>query len=120
MEGLKIAQEDLLFNVATAYYNVLKAQKILSLAQVEVERLEKHQKASESRFNVGEVTKTVVLRSQAELSRGKADLVRAEADLNTARDQLILLAKLQEDFEVSDPPAPSVPPGTEVELIQQA
>lgn len=120
MEDLKVAQEELLFNVATAYYNVLKAQKNLSLSQVEVERLEKHQKDSESRFKVGEVTKTIVLRSQAELSRAKADLVRAEADLKTARDQLILLAKLPGDFEVSDPPAAFLPPGDEQALIQLA
>lgn len=119
-EALRAAQEDLLFNVATAYYNVLKAKKNQAIAQVEVERLERHLKASQSRFNVGEVTKTIVLRSQAELSRARADLVRSETELRTNRDQLALQAKLQEDFEVSDPPAPSVPPGTEEELIQQA
>jgi TolC family type I secretion outer membrane protein len=120
MEDLRVAQEELLFNAATAYYNVLKAQKSLSLSRVEVARLEKHQKDSESRFKVGEVTKTIVLRSQAELSRAKADLVRAEADLKTARDQLILLAKLPDDFEVSDPPAAFLPPGDEPTLIQLA
>ena len=120
MEDLKITQEELLFNVATAYYNVLKAQKNLSLTQVEVERLEKHRKASESRFNVGEGTKTIVLRTQAELSGAKADLARAEAGLKTARDQLILLAKLPGDFVVSDPPAPFLPPGDEQALIQLA
>jgi outer membrane protein len=119
-EELRAVQENLLFDVATAYYNVLKAQKILSLAQVEVERLERHLKASESRFNVGEVTKTVVLRAQAELSRAKADRVRAEAELKTARDQLILLAKLPRDFEVSDPPSPFLQPGTETDLMQLA
>jgi outer membrane protein len=120
MEDLKVTQEELLFNVATAYYSVLKAQKNLSFSQVEVERLEKHQKDSESRFKVGEVTKTIVLRSQAELSRAKADLVRAEADLKTVRDQLILLAKLSDDFEVSDPSAAFLPPGDEQALIQLA
>ncbi len=119
-EDLKMTQEELLFNVATAYYNVLKAQKNLSLSQVEVERLGKHQKASESRFKVGEVTKTIVLRSQAELSRAKADLARAESDLKTARDQLILLAKLPGDFEVSDPPDAFLPSGDEQALIQLA
>jgi outer membrane protein len=120
MEELKVAQEDLLFKVATAYYNLLKAQKNRSLAQVEVERLERHQKASESRFKVGEVTKTIVLRAQAELSRARADLARATAELKTARDQLILLAKLPADFEASDPPAPFLPPGDEQALTQLA
>jgi TolC family type I secretion outer membrane protein len=119
-EDFKIAQEELLFDVATAYYNVLKAQKNLSLSRVEVERLEKHQKDSESRFKVGEVTKTIVLRSQAELSRARADLVRAEAALKTARDQLVLLAKLPGDFEVMDPKAAFLPSGDEQVLIQLA
>jgi outer membrane protein len=117
VEQLKIAQEDLLFNVATVFYNVLKARKNLTLAQVEVERLEKHLKASESRFDVGEVTKTVVLRAQAELSRARADLVRSGADLQTARDQLILFTKLPPDFDIVDPPTPFLPPGAEPDLI---
>jgi len=119
-EELRVVQENLLFDVATAYYNGLKAKKTLSLAQVEVERLERHQKASESRFNVGEVTKTVVLRAQAELSRARADLVRAEAEFKMAQDQLILLAKLPPDFDVLDPPVPFLPPRTETDLIQMA
>jgi outer membrane protein len=120
MEDLEVTQEELLLNVATAYYNVLKAQKGLSLSQVEVERLEKHQKNSESRFKVGEVTKAIVLRSLAELSRARADLARAEAALKTARDQLILLAKLPGDFETADPPAAFLPSGDEEALIRLA
>ncbi|MGH7275281.1 MAG: TolC family protein, partial [Nitrospiria bacterium] len=120
MEALRSTQEDLLFEVATAYYNVLKAKKNQAIAEVEVERLEKHLKASQSRFNVGEVTKTIVLRSQAELSGARAELVRAATEVKNARERLSLLAKLPADFEISDPPAPSAPPGTEEDLIQQA
>lgn len=119
-EELRVAEQDLLFDVATAYYNILKAEKNQAIALVEVERLERHLKASQSRLNVGEVTKTIVLRSQAELSRARADLVRAQTELKTARDQLVLLAKLPENFEVSEPPVPIVPGGSEEELIQQA
>ncbi len=117
---LRVTEEELLFEVATAYYDVLKARENRSIALFEVDRLIRHESASQKRFDVGEVTKTIVLRARAELSRARVDLARAEAELKNARDRLVLLAKLPQDFDLIESPEPLSPPGGEEALLEAA
>lgn len=99
---LDAAREEYLLNVAQAYYGVLKAAKNLEIADANVERLATYRDAAEKRLKVGEVTKTVLLRAEAELSGAQSDRMAVRNGLELARAQLKRIAAIQEDFEVAD------------------
>ncbi|HEY5497349.1 MAG TPA: TolC family protein, partial [Syntrophales bacterium] len=70
-------KEEYLMTVSTAYYEMLRAQKVLEIANATVERLTAYRKAAENRLKVGEVTKTVLLRADGELSGALSDQIKA-------------------------------------------
>lgn len=119
-EVLGSTKEDLLFQVASTFYNTLKAKKNVKIDEDDVKRLEEHRRNAEARYRVGEVTKDVLLRAEAELSAAKASLIRAGNDLQVAKDQLALLTKLSSDFDVDEPTAPVVPPQSSQEQLDTA
>ena len=100
----KTVNENYLLNVASAYYNILKAQKTLNIAQENLSRLEKHRDVAKIRYQVGEITKTVVLRAQAEVSQAQSDMIRATNILKIANANLIKLAGIEENFTVEAAP----------------
>ncbi len=105
-----LAEEALLFNVADAYYAVLKTGARLEAEQRNLARLAEHRRQAEIRFRVGEVTRAVLLRADAELAGGAAELLAAKQALAEARDRLGVLAKVPPDFEPVEPPLPREPP----------
>lgn len=110
--------EDYLLNVAESYYDVLKANKAVEIAMANVERLTKHRDAAQIRFRVGEVTKTAVLRAEAELSGAQSKLVESKNFLNLAKAVLARVAGIEGDFKLQE----SVPEGIEpleLNLLQQ-
>ena len=97
---LRAMREKYLFEVSSAYYDVLRAKSAVEIAKTSVERLAKHRDAAATRLKVGEVTKTALLRAQAELSGAQSELVKAENNLKLARAILARLAGLSDDYEL--------------------
>jgi outer membrane protein len=64
--------------VTNAYYDVLKAGRFVEISQANIVRLIKYRDAASTRLKIGEVTKTAVLRAEAELSGAQSDLVKSE------------------------------------------
>ena len=60
---------EVLFGVARAYYDVLRAQAQIGVAQDTLKLTQDELKQAQVRFRVGEVTKTDVLRAEAEAAR---------------------------------------------------
>lgn len=100
---LYAVREGYLLSVASAYYNVLKAQKALEIAMVNSERLAKHRDAAATRLKVGDVTKTDLLRAEAELSGSQADLVKADNNLKLTKAILARVVGLKDDYNVKEP-----------------
>jgi outer membrane protein len=96
-------KKDYLFSVATAYYDLLKNAKLVDIARANVDRLAKQRDAANVRLRVGEVTKTAVLRAEAELSGARSDLVKAENTLKFSKANLARIAGLEGDFSVKEP-----------------
>ena len=65
---LHAVKEEYLLSVSDAFYAVLRAKKALDIAKANVERLTKHRDAAAVMLKVGELTKTALLRAEAELS----------------------------------------------------
>lgn len=117
---LSLTMEDLLFEVADAYYEALKAQRNVEIEENDVERLEAHLRDAEKRFRVGEAIKTVVLRAQAELADAHARLIRARNDRETTKDRLSFLAEIEGPFSLAEPPSLTLSEKAEAEWIQTA
>lgn len=100
---LENIKEAYLFEVATAYYGILRTTKTLEISKADVNRLKQHKEAVKSRFDLGDVTKTAMIRADAELSGSKSILVRSENALHLARFALSRLVPLPMDYLISDP-----------------
>jgi len=97
-------RESYLLNIAVAYYDVMKAKKALDIAQSNLERLIKYRNAAEKRLKVGEVTKTVLLRAQGELSGAQSDAIKAINALELAKAVLARTVGIEGDFQLKEAP----------------
>jgi outer membrane protein len=103
-EDLFAARESYLLTVATSYYDVLKAMKLLEITNSNVERLTTQRNAARTRLRVGEVTKTTLLRAEGELSGALADQVRAKNLLEYTRANLARTVGIPADFTIKETP----------------
>ncbi len=99
---LKGVKAGYLMNVASSYYDVLNAKKTIEIAKVNLERLIGHRDAAQKRLAAGAVTKTTLLRAEAELAGSRADLIKAENDLRLARTILSEFVGIEADFRLMD------------------
>jgi outer membrane protein len=101
-EDLFAARESYLLTVATAYYDVMKAMKLVEIANSNVERLTTQRNAARTRLRVGEVTKTTLLRAEGELSGALADQVRTKNLLAFTRANLARTVGIPPDFTLRE------------------
>jgi outer membrane protein len=84
-EALRVLEQSVLLSAATIYMDYLRDSAIVAVNQSNVRVLEQTLKQTRDRFNVGEVTRTDVAQSEAQLAAGKTQLLTAEANLTTTR-----------------------------------
>lgn len=99
---LQAVKEAYLYNVASAYYDVLLAKKAVEIARSNFDRLTKHRDAAAIRLKVGEVTKTDLLRAEAELSRARAELVKSENNLRLTKAILARITGISGDYDIKE------------------
>ena len=80
-EDLRNAEVNILLNSATAYMNVVRDQAIVNLRQSNVKVLSEQLRATQDRFQVGEVTRTDVAQAESGLAQSQADLSIAQGTL---------------------------------------
>ena len=84
-EALRVLEQSVLLSAATIYMDYLQNAAIVEVQRSNVRVLEQTLKQTRDRFNVGEVTRTDVAQSEAQLAAGKTQLLTAEANLVTTR-----------------------------------
>jgi outer membrane protein len=84
-ETLRLLEQQVLLDAATAYMNLLRDNAILDLQRRNVEVLEEQLRQTRDRFNVGEVTRTDVAQAESRLAAGRSQQLAAEANVNTSR-----------------------------------
>ncbi|MEH2555588.1 outer membrane protein [Bradyrhizobium algeriense] len=84
-EALRALEQTVLLSAATSYMDYLRDSAIVEVQKSNVRVLEQTLKQTRDRFNVGEVTRTDVAQSEAQLAAGKTQLLTAEANLTTTR-----------------------------------
>lgn len=118
--ALRSSEQDVLLQVATAYFNVLRDTAVVELNQNNVRVLERQLEATRDRFSVGEVTRTDVSQAEARLAGAKADLISAQGDLaNTSAQYERLVGNKPSNLEIPNP-LPGLPTSvTDVLAIAQ-
>jgi outer membrane protein len=99
---LDAVKEEYLLNVASTYYDVLKSKKAVEIARANVERLTKHRDAARTKLKVGEATKTVLLRAEAELSGAQSEMIKAENNFRLAKVILARTVGIEGDYDVKE------------------
>jgi outer membrane protein len=84
-EGLRVLEQTVLLSAATIYMDYLRDAAIVEVQRSNVRVLEQTLKQTRDRFNVGEVTRTDVAQSEAQLAAGKTQELTAESNLVTTR-----------------------------------
>lgn len=84
-EAMRVLEQTILLSAASVYMDYLRDSAIVEVQKSNVRVLEQTLKQTRDRFNVGEVTRTDVAQSEAQLAAGKTQLLAAEATLTTTR-----------------------------------
>jgi outer membrane protein len=84
-EALRVAEQTVLLNAATAYMDLLRDGALLDLQRRNVEVLQEQLRQTRDRSNVGEVTRTDVAQTEAQLAQGRAIVLAAEAQYVRSR-----------------------------------
>ncbi len=113
VEGVR---RDVLFGVAQAYYGVSALKRALEVSQQLLEIAQRQEKDARVRFQAGTIAKVGLLRAEIDRARAEQDLKRSRNAYESARLGLALLLNRNTDFDVTDPPEPTLPPnGSELE-----
>jgi outer membrane protein len=97
-------KQDVVQEVKIAYYDILRAQKILETARQSVEMLTAHRDVAQNYFTVGMIPKNDLLHAEVELANGKQTLVKAQnaVEITKARFNTILKRKIFAPVEIVD------------------
>jgi outer membrane protein len=84
-ETLRNSAQNVLFDAAEAYMNVLRDSAILDLRRNNLGVLEEELEAARQRFGVGVITRTDVAQSEAAVAGARSEVSAAEAQLSSSR-----------------------------------
>jgi outer membrane protein len=82
---LDVARLDIVLQARLGFITILRAQKVLEVAQQQVKQFESQLGVSNAFFEVGIVAKNDVLQAEVKLAQARQDLVKAETSLGLAK-----------------------------------
>jgi outer membrane protein len=84
-EALRVLEQNVLLSAATTYMDYLRDAAAVEVQKSNVRVLEQTLKQTRDRFNVGEVTRTDVAQSEAQLAAGRTQEQSSESQLTTTK-----------------------------------
>lgn len=122
-EALRVLEQTVLLNAATIYMDYLRDSAIVEVQKSNVRVLEQTLKQTQDRFNVGEVTRTDVAQSEAQLAAGKTQELTAESNLVTTRSNFRRIIGNEPSNEAPGSPVDrflpgSLPSAVELSLVE--
>jgi len=79
-ETLRVTEQTILLNAATAYMDLLRDGALLELQRRNVEVLQEQLRQTRARLIVGEVTRTDLAQAESSLAQGRATVLTAESN----------------------------------------
>ena len=107
--SLRGTEADLFSNVVAAYMDVIRDEAIVALNRQNVRVLDVNLRASNDRFQVGDLTKTDVAQSDARLALARSQLQTAESRLISSREAYIRLVGTPPGVLETPPQLPNLP-----------
>ena len=122
-EALRVLEQSVLLSAATIYMDYLRDAAIVEVQKSNVRVLEQTLKQTQDRFNVGEVTRTDVAQSEAQLAAGKTQELTAEANLVTTKSNFRRIIGNEPGNEAPGSPVDrflpgSLPSAVELSLVE--
>ena len=122
-EALRVLEQTVLLSAATIYMDYLRDSAIVEVQRSNTRVLEQTLKQTKDRFNVGEVTRTDVAQSEAQLAAGRTQQLAAEATLTTTRSNFRRIIGNEPEALAPGSPVdrflpPSLPSAVETSLIE--
>ncbi|MBI5469330.1 MAG: TolC family protein [Deltaproteobacteria bacterium] len=102
-EGLEGAKENIIKATAGAYFGVLKAGKDVEIKRAALKRAVERKNVAQARFKVGELTRSAVLRAEADEAGAEAELTRSESGLIDAKNRLKRVLGADREISVIEP-----------------
>ncbi|MDY6844816.1 MAG: TolC family protein [Thermodesulfobacteriota bacterium] len=104
-ENRDLTIRNVLYQVAQAYFNVLKMQEIEKISRDTLQLSLEELRTAKARFKVGEVTKTDVLRAEVKVKEAERNLSTAENNLILTKNILSSLIGFEpdKDYELEKP-----------------
>jgi outer membrane protein TolC len=93
-QGSRVARENVTAAVIEAYYDLLRARALSTVAE----------ETAKSRVAAGEAVKSDVIRAQTEVARAAQRVVESQGAIQVAADRLSRLTGVAGPFEVIEPP----------------
>lgn len=116
---LMAVEQQVLLDAVTAYMDVVSASSILELSRANEKVLTEQMNAVNTRFQVGEVTRTDVAQSQARTSDARSSVIAAEGQLISALATYERVIGYRPSGELAIPTRmPELPPSLNVALEQ--
>lgn len=106
---LRNTEQLVLFEAVQAYMDVRRDMEFVSLAQNDVRVLEEQLSAARQRFDVGEITRTDVSLTEAQLAASRSALVAAEGQLDASEAAYLAAVGSPPMNLQPPPPAPVLP-----------
>ncbi len=102
--SVETAKRDIVLQVRVGYFNILRAEKFLDVAQQQVKQFEAQLEVTKAFFDVGIVPKNDVLQAEVNLANARQSLIKAENDVATAKASfnILLRREINAPLEVVD------------------
>ncbi len=117
-EALRVLEQQVLLSAATVYMDFLRDSAIVDVQRSNVTVLTETLRQTQDRFNVGEVTRTDVAQSEAQLAAGQFQLLTAELNLITTRANFRQVIGIEAGKLTPAPPVDRFAPRTLVASLQ--
>lgn len=111
--NLRETESGLFTQVVAAYMDVIRDEAVVGLNEQNVHVLEVNLKATNDRFQVGDLTRTDVAQSQARLAQARSDLENARSGLIASRENYIRLVGTPPGKLEQPPALPTMPRGSD-------
>lgn len=113
-ESLRNTEQNVLFNAVAAYMDVIRDRRVAAFRQRNLEFLAEQVRAADSRFEVGEGTRTDVAQAQASRSAAEAQLSAARAQVQVSEATYRqLVGENPGQLQAASPAASLLPPSME-------
>ena len=102
-EGYFQTSQEILFQVAQAYYQTLKEKELVNNSEEIIKLAEEDLRVSQSKLEAGEVTEDVVVKSELSVTAAQSSLIENINQLTLAKDVLKrLIGNGKKEFEVAE------------------